>query len=81
MGGKGSKGSVGAAATPTPTHHRSGSSLPTPPPPSSALSPRHAAALDSKLQLLDQIYPGIAASVVLSKNGELMSACALCYLC
>lgn len=70
MGGKGSKpdaakGSVGSALT----HHRSGSTAQAPP---SALSPRHAAAVDGKLLTLDQVYSGIAASVLLSKNGELM---------
>jgi hypothetical protein len=70
MGGKGSK-TLGS--TPPLTHHRSGSSLSgISSGPTTSLPAQRAALVESKLQSLDQIYIGIAASAILNTTGDLM---------
>lgn len=78
MGGKTSKGSVGhsSLAVTNLTHHRSASTplalSSTSPTISYSLSPRRAAKVELQLQLLDQIYAGVAAAVLISKTGDLL---------
>ena len=74
MGGKTSKGSVGSTSSSHPPLNRSGSAIANA---SHSLPAHKASAVEAKLQTLDHIYAGIAACVILSKSGELMSAITL----